>query len=83
MEEVAELLYADAKAEPTRIPYFLHIDPNKPGCFVLSWIVSQSSSPLKSMYIAVLNDVSVFLSLYHCIIVKILNWILFYICQCV
>ena len=53
------MLHADVKAEPARIPYYVHIDPRKPGYFMLSWIVAQSSSPLKSLYIAVTSEVCI------------------------
>lgn len=58
MSQVEESLKEEVKSNPQRIPYCVHIDENKPGWFVLSWIISASSKPLKSQYVLVSADVS-------------------------
>ena len=59
VDEIKQHLSAEIARNPARIPYCVHIDRTKPGCFCLSWIIQESSSPFKSLWIGVTPDVCV------------------------
>ncbi len=42
---------------PARIPYCVHIDPERPGYFVLSWFLAQSSRQIRAQYVHVTSEV--------------------------
>ncbi len=44
MAQVEESLREESRLNPERIPYCIHIDPKRPGSFVLSWFQVASKS---------------------------------------
>lgn len=50
-----ELLEQAKRENPARTPYFVHCDARR-CCFQLSWLIPQSSNPMKSLTIRVTPD---------------------------
>jgi transcription elongation factor SPT6 len=51
--EGEEYLKTQAANNPTTIPYILRLEPNKAGYFCLSWLIKESSNPIKKELIQV------------------------------
>jgi hypothetical protein len=76
-DEVEEQMKIDLKQNPSRYPYFIRFDKKYPGYFVLTWLIPESSVPLRKEFIAVRPAVIIIVVIYARVCV--LNRFIFFV----
>lgn len=52
-ESVEGLMRAKYEENRKCIPLFVRFDPKQPGCFVLTWFIGESSTPVRTEYVGI------------------------------